>query len=105
MTEDESGILTPETIFDIGSQFYKNFSIVEKLPELPEFLLAQKNLTTSIQKLEYRARIERIFEIIESRAITDSDGIVCVPIAKRRIVDRKVIEEQAEWWIAIRRIE
>jgi len=34
-------LLTQDEIYDIGKQFYKNFSIIDKLPELPEFLIAQ----------------------------------------------------------------
>ena len=34
-------LLTDEELYEIGRRFYKNFSIVEKLPELPEFLIAQ----------------------------------------------------------------
>ena len=88
--DESSSILTEDKIYEIGSRFYKNFSIIERLPELPEFLIAQRDLTASIVKAKVRGikdaeikrlkeeladcekiqqvRVERIFKEIENKA-------------------------------------
>ncbi len=59
-------------------------------------------MVANVKDAECQQKMEEIFKEIESRAVTDREGIICVPIGKRKIVTNKIVEELAQWWQSLK---